>query len=599
MYHRSNNGTSHMEAQFKSFFSGYEAFTFPFPVAMVKDLPRLSTLPASQHSKEYRAAVRTLVELIHKKAAPKLVDGTHATGGLLAHLIEEWADNINVPIGNFMGNSAAALLDHILFKEVGRVVVLYEKEMSTIKIPWVERDILALHEKTLKGLVGGLPDRLRGAIEHAVKARLDKHIKENRDFSLASVANILALFNSTVASNFSSLTPKGLPASEPEEIEKVVNTALTAFADAVRRALLLGREVAISESNAPGWSAGEAALKETLEGLRARVYRRNGVREAVRLLHLCSEFLKDGEAEGLVKANVSTTKFEEEFSAFDQRCGEEARRKAKAYIFENQTAAHPLAPSVAATVEAETNAQIAKYVGKAHLRRRAILDFVKCAAHAGLPLEADALDACALSAVKRCRGDNGETLCTITEEIEAVLKRIGGVNVAQSEQVCMEEANRVLAAYRQRAEMWWMLDSSSSWHSLARLKPLLERDWKIGNCRGPSARSDARLALYAQAEAELNKMCGQRSYVVDLALLGCWSICVLGTLYCLTRLCEKANLEDPHKESKRRSQQMWCSCALSLVLLQALFVALVLSVLAPQDVWRLQVYFIYYTRARS
>lgn len=42
---RSNNGTSHMKQQFGAFFSGYNAYTFPFPVKLVDDIPKLSKLP--------------------------------------------------------------------------------------------------------------------------------------------------------------------------------------------------------------------------------------------------------------------------------------------------------------------------------------------------------------------------------------------------------------------------------------------------------------------------------------------------------------------------------------------------------------------------
>ena len=61
------------------------------------------------------------------------------------------------------GNSAAALLDHILFKEVGRVVVRYESAMSVIRVPMAQGDIIALHEKTINGLLAGLPERLQVA----------------------------------------------------------------------------------------------------------------------------------------------------------------------------------------------------------------------------------------------------------------------------------------------------------------------------------------------------------------------------------------------------------------------------------------------------
>lgn len=42
------------------------------------------------------------------------------------------------------------------------MVVLYEKAMAeVIKIPMAEGDIIALHEKTLKALLAGMPDRLK------------------------------------------------------------------------------------------------------------------------------------------------------------------------------------------------------------------------------------------------------------------------------------------------------------------------------------------------------------------------------------------------------------------------------------------------------
>jgi hypothetical protein len=592
---------------------------------MVKDIPSLSTLPSSSHTKEYRAAVRAFVEMIQARAKPKQVDATLATGALLADLIEKWADNINVPIGNFMGlslslslslsygslslslslslppslyyvyiiyiyigNSAAALLDHVLFKEVGRVVVKYDKAMSMVAIPWAEGDILALHHTTMASLVGGLPERLRSAIEQVVKERLKKLIQENKDYYLATLSTVLSNFNRSVPLNFTNLTAPGQPASSPKDIEKVVRDTLLSFEDAVRRALMLPFDAALSEANVPGWSAGVSALGATLEYQRARVYRRNGVREAVRVLHMCSENLQEGELERLVRANVSTTKFEEDLEVFDKRCGQEARRRAKAYIFQNLTADHPLSPPVAKIVEAEAIAQITKYVGKAHLRRRAIQDFIKCAAYAGLPLEPAVLDACALSAVKHCRGPLGETLCTITEELEALSKTLGLLNMAQSEEACIEEGNKIVASYRERSENWWKLDSGSSWHSFARLTPLLEREWQTGKCRGPASVSAARKALRAQAAAELKKMCGMRSIAVDIALAVCWGICILRLLYCVSHSCCSADVLDQHKESKRTRELSCWLWFMSVVLLQTLLIALVLSILAPHAVWRLQ-----------
>ena len=468
------------------------------------------------------------------------------------------------------------------------MAVKYDKAMSIVAFPWTEEDILALHHTTMASLVGGLPERLRGAIEQVVKERLKKLMQENRDYYLATVSKILSNFNGSVQSNFTGLTAQGQPASSPGDIEKVVRDTLLSFEDAVRRALRLPADSALSDANVPGWSAGVSALTATLEYQRARVYRRNGVREAVRLLHMCSENLKEGEIEGLFRANVSATKFEEDLEVFDKRCGEEARRKAKAYIFQNMTADHPLSPPVAKIVEAETIAQITKYVGKAHLRRRAILDFIKCAVYAGLPLEPAVLDACALSSVKHCRGPLGETLCTITEELEALSKTLGIFNMAQSEEVCIEEGNKIVASYRERSENWWKLDSASSWHSFARLAPLLEREWQMGKCRGPASVSDARKSLRAQAADELKKMCGLRSIAVDIALAVCWGICVLRLLHCVSRVCCSADVQDHHKESKRRRELSCWLWFVSVILLQALIVALVLSILAPHAVWRLQ-----------
>jgi len=346
---KSNNGTSYMETQFNSFFSGYEAYTFPFPVEMVKNLAKLSVLPRSQLSGGYLAAVTKLIHVIEMKASSKKVDGVIANGGLLAQLIEKWADSINVPIGSFMGNSAAALLDHILFKEVGRVVVKYEKAMSIIAIPWAEGDIMALHDKTLNVLLGGLPGRLRNAIEEAVKPRLERHVKDNQEYSVDAVGKIFAQFtganNQTLTANFSHLSQE-----EPEEIEKRVVQILLLFQGEVRHSMLVRDDVAVTDNSAPGWSAARASLEEKLEFVRGRIYRRNGVKEGVRLLHLCSEFLKEGEAEKLVVANLSTTKFEEDFESFNLRCGDEARGKVKHFIFQNQTKARPLSPIVTAQV---------------------------------------------------------------------------------------------------------------------------------------------------------------------------------------------------------------------------------------------------------
>ena len=96
--------------------------------------------------------------------------------------------------------------------------------------------------------------------------------------------------------------------------------------------------------------------------------------------------------------------------------------------------------------------EVESYVTKAHLRRSAILDFIKCAAHAGLPLETEALDACAVSSARYCRGPTAEVLCTISEELEQISLKIGGVNSAKSEELCLREGRAIVASGTQRAE---------------------------------------------------------------------------------------------------------------------------------------------------
>jgi hypothetical protein len=207
----SNNGTAHMEAQFQAFFLGNAAYTFPFPVAQVKDIPNLSKMPRSQHSPEYKAALQKFVLMLQVRATSKLISGASATGSMLANMIEKWTDSINVPIGNFMGNSAAALLDHIFFKEVGRLVDKYEKAMSVIRIPWTKEDIVALHDKTLVGLLGDLPQRLRGAIQEAINPHLEKYMRDSAEYAqqvefnrsiMESESQVVALNKMSGFSNF-------------------------------------------------------------------------------------------------------------------------------------------------------------------------------------------------------------------------------------------------------------------------------------------------------------------------------------------------------------------------------------------------------------
>jgi hypothetical protein len=132
----------------------------------------------------------------------------------------------------------------------------------------------------------------------------------------------------------------------------------------------------------------------------------------------------------MVQANVSSTKFDETLEAFDARCGKEARARLRAFIFNNQTASNPLSKAAAdevgspvlfwclclsrpsqktergytAQVDAAAMARVGALVAKAHRRRSAILSLIKCVAQGGLPLEASALDTCALAAVRLCRG---------------------------------------------------------------------------------------------------------------------------------------------------------------------------------------------------
>ena len=45
---------------------------------------------------------------------------------------------------------------------------------------------------------------------------------------------------------------------------------------------------------------------------------------------------------------------------------------------------------------------------------------------------------------------------------------------------------------------------------------------------------------------------------------------------------------DEVEQAKRRSQQMCCSCVLTLLLLQALVLAIILAIVAPHALWRVQ-----------
>lgn len=53
----SNNGTSHMKEQFRSFFAGYNAYTLSFPVKNTDDLQRLSRLGRANMTSEYLAGM--------------------------------------------------------------------------------------------------------------------------------------------------------------------------------------------------------------------------------------------------------------------------------------------------------------------------------------------------------------------------------------------------------------------------------------------------------------------------------------------------------------------------------------------------------------
>jgi len=316
----------------------------------------------------------------------------------------------------------------------------------------------------------------------------------------------------------------------------------------------------------------------------------SGVREGVRVLHLCSEFLKMGELETLVKANVSTTKFEEDFDSFDKRCGNEARRKVKSFIFDNQTAVRPLSNAVAHLVEEEAMLRIKRYVKIAHLRRQAILDFLQCVAIAGLPLENQTIDECGLKAVRFCRGPTGNALCTITAEIDDVSRLLGDVNLAESTDVCIKEGKAIVAGYESRIETWWVLDSSSSWYSLPRLKGLLEKEWTVGGtrCRGPASRSEERNALIHRSYAVIEEISIKRLQTVEISLWAVYGVCIFGLLRCIFDLCDRTPLQDAHRESKRQSKQMWCSFFMVSILFLALAVSLSLCVVAPFAVWRLQ-----------
>jgi hypothetical protein len=163
-----------------------------------------------------------------------------------------------------------------------------------------------------------------------------------------------------------------------------------------------------------------------------------------------------------------------------------------------------------------------------------------------------------------------------------------GVNTAKSDEVCQQEGRAIVAAYEQRAASWWSLDPSSSWLSMRHLKALLDSEWQAGSCRGPGMQAPARKALEARSQALIKDMSIARLQFVDGSLVGVYAICLLGLVNCGSRLCEGARFEDSHKEAKRRSQQMCCSCVLALLLLQALVLAIILAILAPHALWRVQ-----------
>jgi hypothetical protein len=286
----SNNGTAHMEAQFQAFFLGNAAYTFPFPVAQVKDIPNLSKMPRSQHSPEYKAALQKFVLMLQVRATSKLISGASATGSMLANMIEKWTDSINVPIGNFMGNSAAALLDHIFFKEVGRLVDKYEKAMSVIRIPWTKEDIVALHDKTLVGLLGDLPQRLRGAIQEAINPHLEKYMKESAEYSHRIIVRTVAEYNMSVVSNFTHLALTAKDFVDPQVIEQLTNSSLFGLENAVRTELNLNNDARRIEVWA-GWNESVEAFIETLHYQRGRIYRANGIQYACGLYILVNIYI--------------------------------------------------------------------------------------------------------------------------------------------------------------------------------------------------------------------------------------------------------------------------------------------------------------------
>jgi len=79
-----------------------------------------------------------------------------------------------------------------------------------------------------------------------------------------------------------------------------------------------------------------------------------------------------------------------------------------------------------------------------------------------------------------------------------------------------------------------------------------------------------------------------RSQLVDHALACVYVVCSVGLFLCVGRVCEPANLTDPHLESHRRRKQMWCSCIVSVVMLQALVVSIMVAIVAPFATWHLQ-----------
>ena len=467
----------------------------------------------------------------------------------------------------------------------------YDKAMARLKVPAVPADIEALHDSVMVQLMTGLPDRLRHAIKNAIAPRLADMMKESSAQMSNTLNLLLSEYNASCVARFQAFLkgPPGVSAVTPySELHLMLSEMLHGFPTHVRSGLgnlekLNGTE--LDDKHVPGYGQARSALRDTLEALRGRAYAKFAVRAAKALLHSCSEQAHGAPLEVLLTTNVSSTHFVEPFEAFVERCGAAAQAAVNATIMNR---AFELPDEAEREALAEASGKVDILLQRAHLRRRALLEFMRCVASAGLPIEPENLQACQMASVRLCRDEVGIALCTITEEIELLSANVSGINTNVSFGVCTREGEAIVSRHKLRAETWWTLDSASSWYSPAVSAVLLAREWSVGSCRGPAKESEARTLLIAESKKLVEQISNQRQRLVDDLLWGVYGVAVLGLCINVSFLCAQSKVSDHRAEAQRRSQQMWEAGLVALLLLLAAVVAVALAVVAPHAVWRVQ-----------